>query len=119
MKPLPRFFCRPALPSFALRASVDLCAEALAKADVSAEALAKVDHHNRLLAKALPDPVFKYFSKAAARVGEEKEIQVTSSHGLNCEVWGEPPALCFFRRFWRSPVTPTYFLFGHGILRMR
>jgi hypothetical protein len=28
---------------------------------------------------------------------------------LYVDVCVEPPSLCFFRRFWRSPVTPTYF----------
>ena len=47
------------------------------------------------LAKARPDPVFKYFSNSKARSSFSKFIEQTNCQGLNFDVCGELPSLCF------------------------
>ena len=43
-------------------------------------------HHSRLLAKARPDPVLRYFSNAKAFVGSENARKPMSFQGLNPDV---------------------------------
>jgi len=52
-----------------------------------------VNHHKRLLAKARPDPDFRYFSNSTAFFLFEKATYETRRHGLNFEVCGERPSL--------------------------
>jgi len=50
-------------------------------------------YHNRFLAKADPDPDFKYFSNAVAFSLSLKPKNITNSHGLSLHVYFEPPEL--------------------------
>jgi hypothetical protein len=69
-----------------------------------------------LFANAWPEPDFRYFSKAWAFRLFSKQIATTIRQGRNFAVCGDLPALWFFKRRFRSVVSPTYRSAGCDIL---
>ena len=69
-----------------------------------------------LFANAWPDPDFRYFSKAWAFRLSSKRIATTIRQGWNFAVCGDLPTLWFFKRRFRSVVSPTYRSAGYNIL---
>lgn len=64
-------------------------------------------HQKCRLAKAWPQPDFKYFSNASALRSSRKRTATTIFQGLHLAVWGDLPALCSLRRLFKSRVIPT------------
>jgi hypothetical protein len=71
------------------------------------EFAASADRQRRWrLAKAQPDPDFRYRSNATARLSSANSTTTSICHGRPFAVWGQRPALCASSRAHQSLVTP-------------
>jgi hypothetical protein len=63
-------------------------------------------HRKWRLAKARPDPVFRYCSNSNACCSPENSSETTRCQGRSAAVWCDPPELCVSSLRWRSDVMP-------------